>query len=139
MQICGLFTFNFFMSSNLLARILLFEKQLSDLNPMQKTSLVMKNKITLLIASVLLVLCVMQKESRYGATKGESVEKMYNFSPIGQNNDKTQEPQFGDQLLTDSQTFEFASADTVSKKEISARLVNQRLLNISSGGKILNY
>nr|WP_295929624.1 hypothetical protein [uncultured Dyadobacter sp.] len=99
----------------------------------------MKNRVTLLIASVLLVLCVIQKESRYGAAKGESVEKMYNFSPASQNSGRMQEPQFGNDLLTDSQTFEFASADTISKKEISARVVNPRLLNISASGKMLNY
>lgn len=99
----------------------------------------MKNSVTLLIASALLVLCVIQKESRYGAVKGESVEKMYNFSPASQHSGRMQEPQFGNDHLTDSQAFEFASADTVSKKEISVQLVNPKLLNISASGKMLNY
>jgi len=96
----------------------------------------MKNRITLLIASVLLILCVVQKETRYGVDQHESVEKMYNSSP----GTKTviPESQYGGDLLTDSQSFEFASADSLNS-EPAARLANQRLLNISAGSKLLNY
>lgn len=97
----------------------------------------MKNRITLLIASVLLILCVVQKEARYGMAQHESVEKIYNSSSTGA---KTviSESQYDGELLTDSQSFEFASADSL-KSEPTARLANQRLLNISAGSKMLNY
>lgn len=97
----------------------------------------MKNRITLLIASVLLILCVVQKEARYGMAQHESVEKIYNSSSTGT---KTviSESQYDGELLTDSQSFEFASADSL-KSEPTARLANQRLLNISAGSKMLNY
>lgn len=98
----------------------------------------MKNGITLLIASVLLVLCVMQKEARYGTAQHDSVEKMYNSSPIAPKDGGTSAPEYADQLLTDSQTFEFASADSL-KSETTARLANQRLLHISASTKLLNY
>ncbi|SEI90626.1 hypothetical protein SAMN05216327_104498 [Dyadobacter sp. SG02] len=98
----------------------------------------MKNGITLLIASVLLVLCVMQKEARYGTAQQDSVEKMYNSSPLSPANGTISESQYEGELLTDSQTFEFASADSL-KSEPAARLVNQRLLHISASGKLLNY
>jgi len=98
----------------------------------------MKNGITLLIASVLLVLCVMQKEARYGTAQHDSVEKMYNSSPIGPRNRAMTEPTYNEALLTDSQTFEFASVDSL-KPEAAARLANQRLLHISTGSKLLNY
>ncbi|WP_353722619.1 hypothetical protein [Dyadobacter sp. 676] len=99
----------------------------------------MKNGITLIIASVLLLLCVMQKEARYGTAQHESVEKMYNASPVGTAQGKSSGSQYADQLLTDSQSFEFASADTTLKAEPTARLANQRLLHISANSKMLNY
>ena len=87
----------------------------------------MKNRLTLLIASILLILCVIQKEARYGSAKEEGVEKMSNFSPIG--------PSKGEVI-----GMEFASADTTSAQiSSSARLANQSLLNISAGSKLLNY
>jgi len=98
----------------------------------------MKNGITLLIASVLLVLCVMQKEARYGPGQHAGVEKMYNSSPISPKNGTNLERQYNDELLTDSQTFEFASVDSL-KSEPTARLANQRLLHISAGSKLLKY
>lgn len=96
----------------------------------------MKNKITLLTASVLLVLCVIQKEARYGTAQPTGVEKMYNPSPLAPKDGGTSAPEYAE--LTDSQTFEFASADSL-KSEPTARLVNQRLLQISAGSKLLNY
>jgi hypothetical protein len=87
----------------------------------------MKNRLTLLIASILLILCVIQKEARYGSAKDEGVEKMSNFSPIG--------PSDGEVI-----GMEFASADTATARiSGSARLANQNLLNISAGSKLLNY
>ena len=87
----------------------------------------MKNGITLLIASVLLILCVVQKEARYGTAQHESVEKMYNY------------PSADTKIaISDSRSFDFASVDSL-KSEPAARLANQRLLNISAGSKMLNY
>jgi hypothetical protein len=97
----------------------------------------MKNRIKLLVASVLLILCVVQKEARYGMAQHESVEKMYNFPSPGTKT-VVPESQYGGDLLTDAQSFEFASADSL-KSEPAARLANQRLLNISAGSKMLNY
>jgi hypothetical protein len=97
----------------------------------------MKNSITLLIASVLLILCVVQKEARYGMAQHASVEKMYNSSSTGAKT-VVSKSQYVGELLTDSQSFEFASADSL-KSERTARLANQRLLNISAGSKMLNY
>ncbi|MCF0072622.1 hypothetical protein LZD49_19230 [Dyadobacter sp. CY261] len=99
----------------------------------------MKNGITLLIASVLLVLCVMQKQARYGGVQGESVEKMYNSSPIAQKGTPILDAPAADDLLTDSRTFEFASADSTSSSEPTAGIANQRLLHISASSKMLNY
>jgi hypothetical protein len=97
----------------------------------------MKNRITLLIASVLLILCVVQKEARYGTAQHASVEKMYNSSSSGTKT-VVSGSQYDGELLTDSQSFEFASVDSL-KSEPTARLANQRLLNISTGSKMLNY
>lgn len=98
----------------------------------------MKNGITLLIASVLLVLCVVQKETRYGTAPHDGVEKMYNSSPLAPKDGGISEPRYAHQSLTDSQTFEFASADSL-KTESTARLANQRLLHMTAGSKLLNY
>jgi len=98
----------------------------------------MKNGITLLIASVLLILCVMQKEARYGTDQNVSVEKIYNSAPASPKNGNVSGSQYADDLLTDSKTFEFTSADSL-KSEPAARLVNQRLLHISANSKLLNY
>ncbi|WP_019945973.1 hypothetical protein [Dyadobacter beijingensis] len=81
----------------------------------------------------------MQKEARYGTSQRGNVEKIYNSTSDAQKNGQAPEVPAGDQLLTDSQTFEFASADTTSKNEPAARLVNQRLLHISANSKLLNY
>lgn len=97
----------------------------------------MKNGITLLIASFLLILCVVQKEARYGTAQHESVEKMYNYSSPG-TKIAVSESQYNGELLTDSRSFDFASVDSL-KSEPAARLANQRLLNISAGSKMLNY
>lgn len=97
----------------------------------------MKNGITLLVASVLLVLCVVQKEARYGTAQFRSVEKMYNY-PSPDTKIAVSESQYGGELLGDAQRFEFASTDTL-KSGRTARIANQRLLNIASGSKLLNY
>lgn len=98
----------------------------------------MKNGITLIIASVLLVLCVVQKEARYGTTPHDGVEKMYNSSPLAPKDGTTSEPRYAGELLTDSQSFEFASADSL-KSGSTARLANQRLLQMTASTKLLNY
>lgn len=99
----------------------------------------MKNGIILLIASVLLVLCVVQKETRYGVAQRGSVDKIYNSTMTSQQNDRAMEVPASDELLTDSKSFEFTRADSAMGTEPTARLVNQRLLNISANSKLLNY
>lgn len=99
----------------------------------------MKNGITLLIASVLLILCVMQKEARYGSSVHNSVEKIYKSSSISGKNNRILMNSARRELLTDSRTFKFASMDTTSNAAPATRLVNQRLLNISANSKMLNY
>ena len=97
----------------------------------------MKNRITLLIASVLLVLCVIQKEARYGTAQYDSVEKLYKSPPLAPKDGGTSDPRYAHESLTDSQTFEFASADSLHLKS-TARLASQRLSNIPAA-KMLNY
>jgi hypothetical protein len=82
----------------------------------------MKNKHTLLIATILLVLCVIQKEARYKAMTGGNVEKIYNAPSIDKNGG----------------LFNFASVDSTSEAMSSAKLLNNNLLNISASSKILN-
>ncbi|WAC11083.1 hypothetical protein [Dyadobacter pollutisoli] len=103
----------------------------------------MKNYRTLLIASFLLILCVLQKEARYKTIRSGGVEKMHNFpsenlsnSTFADKNIKVSGREAN--ALQNTQLFEFASADSTSKTT-SARLLNQNLLNISSGGKILGF
>ncbi len=98
----------------------------------------MKNRITLLIASVLLVLCIAQKEARYGMAKHDNVEKLYKSEPVATKDGGISALRYADQRLTDSQTFEFASADSL-KTNATARMANQRLLHISASNKLLNY
>ncbi|GGH54794.1 hypothetical protein GCM10007423_61660 [Dyadobacter endophyticus] len=95
----------------------------------------MKNGITLLVASVLLVLCVVQKEARYGTAQYKSVEKMYNY-PSPDTKIAISESRYEGELLSDVQRFEFADS---LKSEPTARIANQRLLNIAAGSKMLNY
>ncbi|MGV3603829.1 MAG: hypothetical protein ACO1N1_21600 [Dyadobacter fermentans] len=99
----------------------------------------MKNGITLLIASFLLALCILQKEARYGTATQGSVEKTYSSSPMSAKRGTISETPYSEELLTDSQTFEFVSADTTSNSQPASRLANQRLLQISANSKMLNY
>jgi hypothetical protein len=103
----------------------------------------MKNHRTLIIASFLLILCVLQKEARYKAIRSGSVEKMYNFpsenlsgSTLADKNVKMTGREA--YALKNTQLFEFASVDSTSKAA-TAKLINQNLLNISSGNKILGF
>jgi len=101
----------------------------------------MKNKHTLLIATFLLGLCVLQKEARYKAMTGGNVEKMYNIPSIDKSgelangqNAKTNEVT----ILSKTDLFDFASLDSSSQSVSSVKLMNNSLLNISSGSKMLN-
>jgi predicted nucleic acid binding AN1-type Zn finger protein len=104
----------------------------------------MKNKPTLIVASLLLLLCVLQKESRYNALRNDSVEKMYN-SPSDNSSvisltekSKSKKPD-ENYALKNTHLFEFASADSASANTAtSSKLMNQNLLNISSGNKLLD-
>jgi hypothetical protein len=103
----------------------------------------MKNHRTLLIASFLLILCVLQKEARYNAIRSGSVEKMSNFSSenfsgsVLSDNDVKMTGRES-YTLKNTQLSEFASVDSTSKTA-TANLLNQNLLNISSGNKILGF
>jgi hypothetical protein len=103
----------------------------------------MKNHRTLLIASFLLILCVLQKEARYKATRSGSVEKMSNFSSENLSGSiliKKNVKMAGreNHALKNTQLFEFASVDSTSNTA-TAKLINQNLLNISSGNKIIGF
>ena len=98
----------------------------------------MKNGITLLIASILLVLCVMQKEARYGTPQYDSVEKLYKSPSLAPKDGGTSDPRYAQESLTNSKTVEFASADSLHLKS-TARLANQRLMSIPVASKMLNY
>ncbi|MCF2489544.1 hypothetical protein [Dyadobacter sp. CY347] len=104
----------------------------------------MKNKHTLLIATFLLGLCVLQKEARYKAMTGGTVEKMYNIPLIDRSGElaneelsKTSQTQEVT-ILSKSDLFDFTSLDSASQSVSSVKLMNSNLLNISSGTKMLN-
>lgn len=104
----------------------------------------MKNHLTLIIASFLLVLCVLEKQASDKASKNVNVENMYNFpdknlnrSPISDQNTIEQTKE-GNSLYDPSPLFQFASIDSSSQNS-PAKVMNQNLLNISAGNKILNY
>lgn len=104
----------------------------------------MKNKHTLLIATILLALCVIQKEARYKAMTGGNVEKIYNTAlpdKVGELTENTDSKFKEDQELKISSgraLFDFASLDSTSGAVSSAKLLNNNLLNISAGSKMLN-
>jgi hypothetical protein len=103
----------------------------------------MKNKHTLLIATFLLVLCVIQKEARYKAMTGGNVEKIYNAPSVDQNGElaDVQTAKFSDvqasKVSSKENLFDFASLDSTSQSMSSTKLLNNSLLNISAG-KMLN-
>jgi len=104
----------------------------------------MKNKHTLLVATILLALCVMQKEARYKAMTGGNVEKIYNTAlpdkvdELAENTDlKIKEGQEF-KVSSGKALFDFASLDSTAGAMSSAKLLNNNLLNISSGSKMLN-
>ncbi|MCE7068268.1 hypothetical protein [Dyadobacter sp. CY326] len=103
----------------------------------------MKNKHTLLIATLLLVLCVIQKEARYKAMTGGNVEKIYNSPEVDKNgalaDEQIARSSEGRQMKISSRKdlFDFASLDSTSQSMSSAKLLNNSLLNISST-KMLN-
>jgi len=103
----------------------------------------MKNQRTLIIASILLILCVFEKQARYKAVRGVTVEKMYNIPerseptvPVySQNELKT--PGDSKSLYNPAQMFELVSADTTYSN--SLRSADGQLLNISSAEKLSSY
>lgn len=104
----------------------------------------MKNKHTLLIATFLLGLCVVQKEARYKAMTGGNVEKMYNIPSIDRSGElatgENPKTNAADEvtILSKTDLFDFASLDSSSQSVSSVKLMNNSLLNISSGTKMLN-
>jgi hypothetical protein len=104
----------------------------------------MKNQRILLIASILLVLCVFEKQARNKALRSASVEKMYNIPQ----RDEANAPEFtqerakvssGDKSLYDpADIFEFASADSTLEAS-SVKFSDRSMLNIASESKLLKY
>ena len=104
----------------------------------------MKNKHTLLVSTLLLILCVIQKEARYNTLTGVNVEKMYNL-PYSEQNGGFDEETASDiqenQLVkfpSRADLLDLASVDSTSQKVNSVKLLNNSLLNITSGSKMLN-
>ncbi|QRR02829.1 hypothetical protein [Dyadobacter sandarakinus] len=105
----------------------------------------MKNRITLVIASLLLGLCIMQKEARNKAIVNINVEKVYDLPTDGgrlagasapfvrkrndQNGEKT--------AAIVSVEQEIASLDSATRVDEGSRLLNHNLLNIATTGKVL--
>ena len=104
----------------------------------------MKNQRILLIASILLVLCVFEKQARNKALRSVSVEKMYNVPQRDAANapDFTQEQatvSSGDKLLYDpADIFEFASADSTLEAS-SVKFSDRSMLNLVPDSKLLKY
>ena len=103
----------------------------------------MKNKHTLLIATFLLGLCVLQKEARYKAMTGGNVEKMYNIPSIDRSGELANQELSNSRqaqevtILSKSDLFDFTSLDSSSQSVSSVKMMNNSLLNISSGTKML--
>ena len=100
----------------------------------------MKNKHTLLIATFLLGLCVLQKEARYKAMTGGNVEKMYNIPSIDKSSELADQKNLKASevtILSNTDLFDFASLDSSSQSVSSVKMMNNSLLNISSGTKML--
>lgn len=104
----------------------------------------MKNQRTLIIASFLLVLCVLEKEASSKAEKSGSVENVYNTPYKGENDRLTSTQISGESddennlLYNPAHLFEFASVDSTSKSGGSSKSMNHTLLNISAGNKFLD-
>jgi len=104
----------------------------------------MKNKHTLLIATFLLGLCVLQKEARYKTMTGGNVDKMYNIPSINRSGELVNQENLKTNgtdevtILSKTDLFDFASLDSSSQSVSSVKLMNNSLLNISSGTKMLN-
>ncbi|KQS32610.1 hypothetical protein [Dyadobacter sp. Leaf189] len=104
----------------------------------------MKNQRILLIASILLVLCVFEKQARYKALRSASVEKMYNVpdrngvnTPIF--DQERVEVSSGDKRLYDpADIFEFASADSTLEAS-SVKFSDRNMLNMTADNKLLKY
>jgi hypothetical protein len=103
----------------------------------------MKNHLTLIIASLLLILCVVEKQASYKADKMLNVENMYNF-PVKDNNFNPTADQNNIEVLSEQKSlynlsplFQFASVDTTFQSSY-AKVASQHLLQISDNSEILN-
>ncbi|TLV00015.1 hypothetical protein [Dyadobacter luticola] len=104
----------------------------------------MKNHLTLIVASLLLILCVVEKHASYKAEKNVNVENMYNFPDKNINNSSTSNESDGElmgktkSLYDPAQLFQFASMDTTSRVA-SEKVNNQNLLNIPQANRTANF
>ncbi|NIJ56042.1 hypothetical protein [Dyadobacter arcticus] len=104
----------------------------------------MKNHLTLVVASFLLILCVLERQASDKAVKNVNVENMFNFPNKNFGNDQlASQMDFGREkdvksLYNPAPLFELTSLDSISNTG-QMKLVKQNLLNIASGSKMLNY
>jgi hypothetical protein len=105
----------------------------------------MKNLRILAIASLLLVLCVFEKEARNKAIRAGNVEKIYNILQSNENIDPIS-TQNGSEitegtkpLYNPSSTFRFVSIDTTSNVSGSSKLLTQNLPELSREDKMASY
>lgn len=102
----------------------------------------MKNRQTLVIASVFLVLCVAQKEARYKALRVEKAEKIYNMplediNEIRMSNQKLRGTDYNAPTETRAHLVELTSLDSTLN---TFTLSSENVANVSSKRTILgNY
>jgi hypothetical protein len=102
----------------------------------------MKNRQTLVIASVFLVLCVAQKEARYKALRIEKAEKIYNIpvediNKIRMSGQKLPGTDYSVPAETKAQMVELTSLDSTLN---TFTLNSENVANVSSKRTILgNY
>lgn len=104
----------------------------------------MKNQLTLIIATFLLILCVFEKQASIKALRRANVEKMYNFPAKSIGNGLLNTPieaEMQDEnipLYNPASLYEFASLDSTSGVQKSVRLLDQSPLNISFSSKMID-
>jgi hypothetical protein len=104
----------------------------------------MKNHITLVIASLLLILCVVEKEASVKDNRKESVEKMYNIPTPFRGNSIIAAPfeinseNSAFQLYNPAPYLELASIDSTSASKRSSKTLGPGMLGVSTITKVLD-
>ncbi|CAG5071881.1 hypothetical protein DYBT9623_03860 [Dyadobacter sp. CECT 9623] len=103
----------------------------------------MKNQRILIIASILLILCVFEKQARYKAVRGVTVEKMYSIPerseldvPVYTQNEPNVSGE-NKSLYDPAQLLELVSSDTTYNNGF--KLTDERSLDISSANTLSSY